>query len=163
MAFNELVGMCRVIVYIMVLCIGIVGYDTTVSTTESCADYYEIDGRNNCTIDKECFEIGRKVCDVVSNCFGIVWHEHAGIEDAGMRICTSNVMETQTNSWRTVMKLGMYVVFFVISVSDISISLYVLLHLVPCNVGGYPGDGTKQGTCKNATEVCNVDGSCIGS
>ena len=38
--------------------------------------------------------------------------------------------------------------------------LLVILIRSACNVDGDVGDGTMQGTCSEANQMCNADGTC---
>ena len=88
------------------MCIEIAEYHT-VTAKEWCRDNEDvIDERNNCTSDVECFAIGRKICNVYPDCFGVSWYENNLAQP--LRICRSNVMEPKTDGWRTIMKLGTY-------------------------------------------------------
>ena len=40
---------------------------------------------------------------------------------------------------------------------------FLKLLLVACTVGGVAGDGTAQGTCTNANEVCTALGQCLST
>ena len=46
---------------------------------------------------------------------------------------------------------------------DGSYTNFVKLLFVACNVGGLAGDGTVQGSCANAGEVCTALGQCLGT
>ena len=38
--------------------------------------------------------------------------------------------------------------------------LLIILILSACKVNGADGNGTKQGTCPDAGQICNIDGTC---
>ncbi len=40
---------------------------------------------------------------------------------------------------------------------------YFVSFLQGCVVGGVAGDGTAQGTCATATDVCTAAGECLGT
>ena len=73
-----------------------------VSATEWCANNENIDGRNNCASDEECFKIGRTICDADPNCYGISWYENLLTQP--LKLCISTLMAPKTGGWRTIMK-----------------------------------------------------------
>ena len=40
---------------------------------------------------------------------------------------------------------------------------YFVTFLQGCDVGGVAGNGTAQGTCSSATDVCTAAGECLGT
>ena len=83
------------------------GYEA-ITTTEICTVPEDVDGRNDCASDEECFDIGSKLCDPDPSCFGIAWFEN--LLSQPLKLCRSIEMNTQAG-WHTVMKEGIYQMF----------------------------------------------------
>ena len=83
------------------------GYEVA-TTVEWCVDNEDTYVRNGCRYDDECLKNGRSICDADPNCFGIAWYGKR--LEQPLKICRSNVMESQTDGWRTMMKKGIYII-----------------------------------------------------
>ena len=98
--------------YFLLFCIGQTGYD--VVTADYCIDSYDVDGRNGCDSDDQCFKNGRKICDTDPDCFGISWHKFdrkVSWQRQRLKICKSRDIETSGNG-RTMLKRGINIAFF---------------------------------------------------
>ena len=79
-----------------------------------CADNTNIPGRDSCNSDEECVAIGRKLCDIDSQCFGIMWYAKDLVQN--LKKCTSQELEAAPKdnngilNWRTILKQGMYTI-----------------------------------------------------
>ena len=80
-----------------------------------CADNDDIAGRQSCNSDEECVANGRKICDLDSQCFGIMWYRNNLAWN--LKLCTSHELEAAPKDnngffhWRTILKQGMYTIF----------------------------------------------------
>ena len=91
----------------MLFCIVNVGYGAA-SAVEWCVDNENVEGRNGCESDEECLQNGRNICDTDPNCFGIAWYTN--LVNQQLKICRSKAMGPKTDGWRTMTKLGIYIV-----------------------------------------------------
>ena len=65
-----------------------------------------VDGRNDCASNEDCFEIGAQLCDPDPNCFGIAWFEN--LLSQPLKLCRSIDLLPNTDGWHVVMKEGIY-------------------------------------------------------
>ena len=93
----------------MLFCVVKVEYGVA-SDVEWCVDSIPINGRDGCVSDEKCLNNVRTMCDANPNCFGIAWYTK--LVSQKLKQCTSTKMGPQTAGWRTMMKLGIFIVTF---------------------------------------------------
>lgn len=81
----------------------LVVYDVA-KTTQWCIESEDVGGQNNCSSDADCLEMGRKMCDVDPECFGIAWYQHR--LEQPLKLCKSKEMGPKGDGWHTIMKKG---------------------------------------------------------
>ena len=74
------------------------------ATSLFCTNGEDIEGRDGCNNDVDCWNIARMSCDDDPNCFGIRWYEN--YQEQKLALCRSNVMESKDDGWHTIMKLN---------------------------------------------------------
>ena len=90
-----------------------VEYDAA-KTNEWCVESEDVGGRNDCSSDADCLEMGRKMCDADPGCFGIAWYEY--LLEQPLKLCRSREMEPKGDGWHSIMKTGMLIHFKLVAV-----------------------------------------------